>query len=70
MGEAPAAAASLAKKRNVVRISPVAFNTFKWCTYALLCLNGFIFWQEDGSGARFRRTRLGSARLEIRSQIS
>jgi hypothetical protein len=34
-----------------VRINPVAFNTIKWITYALLCLNGFIFWREDSAAA-------------------
>ncbi len=51
MGETPAAAVSLAKKWSVVRISPVAFNIFKWSTYALLCLNEFFFWQEDSAAA-------------------
>jgi hypothetical protein len=34
-----------------VRINPVVFNTFKWITYALLCLNEFFFWQEDAAAA-------------------
>jgi len=50
-GETPAAAVSLARKRRVVRISPVVFNTFKWITYALLCLNEFFFWREDSAAA-------------------
>jgi hypothetical protein len=42
---------SLDKKRSVVRINPVVFNTFKWITYALLCVNEFFFWQEDSAAA-------------------
>ena len=34
-----------------MRISPVVFNTFKWCTYVLLCLNEYVFWQEDSAAA-------------------
>ena len=34
-----------------MRINPIAFNTFKWITYALLCLNEFFFWQEDAAAA-------------------
>jgi len=34
-----------------VRIHPVAFTTFKWSTYALLCLNAFLFWLEDSAAA-------------------
>jgi hypothetical protein len=34
-----------------VRINPVVFTTFKWCTYALLCVNAFLFWQEDSAAA-------------------
>lgn len=34
-----------------MRIHPVAFNTFKWTTYALLCVNGFLFWMEETAAA-------------------
>jgi len=34
-----------------VRINPVVFTTFKWCTYALLCANAFLFWREDSAAA-------------------
>jgi len=34
-----------------VRINPVAFTAFKWSTYALLCLNALLFWQEDSAAA-------------------
>jgi len=50
-GEIPAAAVRLERNRSVVRINPVAFNAFKWVTYALLCLNEFFFWQEDAAAA-------------------
>ncbi|MBW2691590.1 MAG: hypothetical protein JRE57_03010 [Deltaproteobacteria bacterium] len=39
------------KKRSIVRINPVVFNTFKWTTYALLCVNEFFFWREDAAAA-------------------
>ena len=34
-----------------MRINPVVFNAFKWCTYLLLCVNGFLFWREDSASA-------------------
>lgn len=34
-----------------MRINPVAFTTFKWLTYALLCVNAFLFWREDSAAA-------------------
>jgi hypothetical protein len=43
--------ASPDEKRSVVRINPVIFNAFKWCTYLLLCVNGFFFWREDSASA-------------------
>lgn len=34
-----------------MRINPIVFTTFKWITYALLCLNALLFWQEDSAAA-------------------
>jgi len=34
-----------------VRISPVVYTIFKWTTYALLCINAFLFWLEDAAAA-------------------
>lgn len=34
-----------------MRANPVVFTSFKWGTYALLCLNAFRFWLEDSAAA-------------------
>ena len=50
-GEKPAAAVRRERNRSVVRKKAIAFNTFKWITYAILCVNLFFFWREDSAAA-------------------